>query len=173
MSVLTCPNAYWQLNAAGTACIPIGVLLTCGSTQATITLDVNHLYADLEPSYWSEATIEFGTCNGTLTPDNTGHITESFDIHTCGGHWSQSGNIIVDFEVKGSEDAIKTTVGGVEIILTSVLHFDAHCEYSSEAFVTTEFSVHEDDVTAEEVEDTGTVSHLFYTEEPYYRIISV
>ena len=173
MSV-TCPNASWGLNTDSTACIPTGAVVTCGSSSVTISVNVDHLYADLDSSYYSSATIEFGTCTGSATPAADGSITDTFDIDTCGGEWSQSGNIVVDFEVKGAEAAISTTIGGEAILLTSVLSFDAHCEYSSSATLTTSHTVVEDDVTAEEIEDTtGNVSHPFYTEQPYYRIISV
>jgi hypothetical protein len=159
---VTCPNTSWGLNDAGTACIPTDALVTCGSSQVTITVSVDHLYADLDSTYYSSATIEFGTCSGISTPDGSGFITETFDIDSCGGDWSQSGNILVDFEVKGAEAAISTTVGGETILLTSVLSFDAHCEYSSSTTLTTSHSVDEDDVTAEEVEDTtGTFDDQF------------
>lgn len=161
MSV-TCPNANWGLNTDSTACIPTGALVTCGSSSVTISVHVDHLYADLDSSYYSSANIEFGTCTGSATPAADGSITDTFDIDTCGGDWSQSGNIVVDFEVKGAEAAISTTIGGEAILLTSVLSFDAHCEYSSSATLTTSHTVVEDDVTAEEVEDTtGTFDDQF------------
>jgi len=151
---LVCPNSSWALNSASDACVPTGATVSCGSSQITISVHVDHLYADLDSSYYSSALIEFGTCTGSATAAADGTITDTFDIEACGGTWSQSGNIIVDFEVKGNDAAIETTVGGTTILLTSVLSFDAHCEYSSSATLTTNHTVDEDDVTADEIEDT-------------------
>jgi len=152
---ITCPNSNWALNSAGTACVPTGAKVTCGSTTITLEVHVDHLYADLDSAYYADALVEFGTCVGTVAPDaTTGMITDTFSIETCGGDWSQSGNIVVDFEVKGNNAAIDTDVGGVTIITTSVLSFDAHCEYSSTASLTTSHSVDSDSVTADEIQDT-------------------
>jgi len=163
MALVTCPNANWALNADFSACVPTGATVTCGSTDITISVHVDHLYADLDPSYYSSANVVFGTCtDSTVTPDENGMITDTFDIEACGGTWSQTGAILVDFEVKGDAAAISTTVGSTTIELTSVLSFDAHCEYSSTASLTTSHSVDSDDAETVDIEDdTGDFTDKF------------
>lgn len=163
MALLTCPNANWGLNGDSSACVPTGATVTCGSTDIKISVHVDHLYADLDSSYYGLATVEFGTCtSSTVTPDADGMITDTFNIEDCGGTWSQSGAILVDFEVKGDAAAISTTVGGTTIELTSVLKFDAHCEYSSTASLTTSHSVDSDDAATSDIEDdTGDFKDKF------------
>lgn len=123
-----CPNTAWSLAADG--CVPAGIAITCGSSQVTVSVLVDHLYENLPEDYRTDARIEFGTCTGSNAPVND-TISESFDLNACGGTFSQDGDIFVDFAVKGVESAAATDVQGTDILLTPVLSFEVECEYSS------------------------------------------
>jgi len=104
----------------------------------------------------------FGSCTG-IVPPTSGSITETFDLAACGGTFSQDGDIHVDFEVTGNDSPITTTVDGVDIVLTSKLEFNAHCDYASTAVIdSSAFDIDTDSVTADTVEGTtGTFDDKF------------
>ncbi|CAG5112716.1 Oidioi.mRNA.OKI2018_I69.chr2.g6899.t2.cds [Oikopleura dioica] len=152
-----CPNNAWTIAADG--CLPADIAITCGSSQVTVSVLVDHLYENLPEDYHDNARIEFGDCTGSNRPDANNTISETFDLNACGGRFTQDEDIFVAFYVKGVDSAASTEVQGTDIVLTPVLSFEVECEYSSTTTLeSVNFDVDTPDVDYGNV--TGTVGNF-------------
>jgi len=144
--------------------------IVCDSTSISITAHVNDLYNNLPEHRWDDVRLIIGTCNGTATHE-LGWITETFELGSCGGEFTQNDDNIIDNTV-----SVGWNVCGARelalwrnLIISSKRGFNAKCSYKNVVTVSTEFKVRvncnnitsSESVVVIDSEGTGSFDDLF------------
>ena len=119
---------------------------------------MDHLYANLPSSLYSDVTLNMGDCTGNSAPDANGWMTETFNLGTCGGDVTQSSQINVSWDGQGPPEVIMQD----GVYVSSILGFKAECIYSSEiSLMADPFSVDQIESTAAPVTNTSNFDDHF------------
>jgi hypothetical protein len=144
--------------------------IVCDSTSITIRAHVNDLYNNFPETRWDEVRLIIGTCNGTAKHES-GWITETFELGSCGGNFTQNGddiigNIIsVGWDVCGARELTRWK----NLVISSKRGFNAKCLFKNVVTVSTDIQVLADciNMTSSESlivtdsESTGSFDDLF------------
>lgn len=136
-------NKMWINNPGskyfpnGDKCIPKDAEFDCNPNGIVLKIHVMHLYTNLPKSDWPKVTLNYGSCNGTNTPDASGWIIEKFAFGQCGGTIAQTATQIKNvWNISGPSH-----LANINGVIVDCIKFQFCCNYDPFARKETDYGV--------------------------------